>query len=96
MVIFLQAQQGAEVGLNVGVNNDVDFDLVDVVDFGDDIIIVVDDVGVVDFVESVDIIVYVDVDFVIVKDAIGCRSSPLCVGADNEVDFNLVDVFLSR
>ena len=58
MVIFLQAQQGSEVGLNVGVDNDVDFDLVDVVDFGD--VIVVDDVGVVDFVDSVDIIVDFD------------------------------------
>ena len=44
-----------------------------------------------DFVDSVDIIVYVVVDFVIVEDAIGCRSGPL--GADNEVDFNLVDAF---
>ena len=64
--------EGSEEGLNFGVDNDVDFDLIDVVDFGDVIV-------VVDFVDSVDIIVYVVVDFVIV-DAIGCRSGPLCVG----------------
>ena len=75
--------------LCVGADNEVDFNLVDVVDFGD--VIVVVDVNVVDFVDSVDIIVYVVVDFVIVEDAIGCRSGPL--GADNEVDFNLVDAF---
>ena len=78
--------EGSEEGLNFGVDNDVDFDLIDVVDFGDVIV-------VVDFVDSVDIIVYVVVDFVIVEDAIGCRGGPLCVGADNEVDFNLVDAF---
>ena len=42
MVILLRAQQGAEVGLNVGVDNYGYFDLVDVVDFGD--VIVVDSV----------------------------------------------------
>ena len=35
MVILFRAQQGTEVGLNVGVDNDGYFDLVDLVDFGD-------------------------------------------------------------
>ena len=39
MVILLRAQQGAEVGLNVGVDNDGYFYLVDLVDFGDVIVV---------------------------------------------------------
>ena len=72
---------------NVGVG-DIDVDIGVNVD-----VVAVVNVGVVDFVDSVDIIVYVVVDFVIVEDAIGCRSRLLFVGADNEVDFNLVDAF---
>ena len=75
MVILLRAQQGAEVGLNVGVDNYGYFDLVDVVDFGD--VIVVDSVI---FFYSVDVIVCVVVDVDDVAGATRCQSRPLCRG----------------